>query len=71
MLQNINQISFETVADIIYNYAKERIGSDTLIKILLDKVRQASENAATFDPSVSVQLLVSLNLTGQTKTKSF
>jgi hypothetical protein len=59
------------VADIIYNYAKERIGSDTLIKILLDKVRQASENAATFDPSVSVQLLVSLNLTGQTKTKSF
>lgn len=47
-------MAYETVADIIYNYAKERIGSDTLIKILLDKVREASENAATFDPSVSV-----------------
>jgi hypothetical protein len=56
------------VADIIYDYAKERIGSDTLIKVLLNKVREASENAALLHPSVITQLLISLNLTGQTKT---
>jgi hypothetical protein len=41
------------------------------MKMLLARVQKESDNASFLDNSVVVQMLISLNLTGNTKSKAF
>jgi len=71
LLSNLHSISAATVSNILYDYAKERIGSRTFLKTLLAKVELESENASLLENSVVVEMLVALNLTGNTKSRAF
>ena len=66
------QISIETVAEVLYEYSKNRVGSSSLISVLLAFIDQQGDSLTKMaDKDTLLSVLMSLNLCGHVDSTQF